>query len=340
MDKVSKPKLSDVLGALVTSVAYGRSTADVGAIRIALNYYQNELLKGLPVPRLRMSRVSISLPLIISDVIQGNPAVASRPEKISKKVAEALKAAIENEKNRLDAQSYRLKASIENEKITEDQQAAIEIYGKFLNCWSEPWSHVDKNNKFKTGISFFEEELREQVKNSVFEMELAEGNTKPSDISIINTTVEVAEKTLRRVMSEAYYHLREKEIEKWDIKEEIKTESTVACESDTLETSEKLQKSVIDKYEEDWIKENLIEVTEEDYIEQLINKVRYAAEKEAVSSSTVPPDFYVVVNTESIKNAGGGPDVVTRLEMVLIEEGLEWTSEKQDGKETTKLMPE
>lgn len=79
---------------------------------------------------------------------------------------------------------------------------------------------------------------------------------------------------------------------------------------------------------------------DEDNTKHLIDDLRSSAESKAISKPTVPPDFYVSVDTDSIKNAGGGPDVVTRLNMVLLEEGLEWLTEVKDGTETTKLMPE
>ena len=69
--------------------------------------------------------------------------------------------------------------------------------------------------------------------------------------------------------------------------------------------------------------------------------VRHTVENSAIKKATVPPDFEEVVNTDEIKNAGGGPDVVTRITMVLREEGLEWVTEfTHDGEENTRLMME
>jgi hypothetical protein len=411
MNETLKPKLSDVLGALVTSVAYGRNVADVGALRVARNYYQNELLRGIPVPRLRINRVSISLPLILSDVILGNPALPNKPEEIVKKISEAFMKEIENEKERLEALKDLLKNS---SQITEDQQKSIAIYKEFLDFWNETWNIKDTH---KIGISVFEDQLRENILNSVSKLKLIEGNTEPSDILIIDTTVEAAEDSLVFVMSKAYSLLQErkrrieeerrekerkeeerKESEKrtknekrmkfitekrdnGEIDEEIATEllnvlvdSTfneedwnnkvleaqndgkldyeIAAElcpdifneklccsmNEEKEIEEKAQE--IEEYDENWAKKELTEFIEGEYKKRLISEVRHAAENAAISRPTTPPDLYVVVNTESIKNAGGGPDVVTRLNLVLHEEGLEWLSEKRDGKDTTILIPE
>lgn len=56
MDEKPKPKFSDVIGGLVSGVAQARSIADVEALRMAHRYRQIDLLKGMPVPRLRFRR--------------------------------------------------------------------------------------------------------------------------------------------------------------------------------------------------------------------------------------------------------------------------------------------
>ena len=71
-----------------------------------------------------------------------------------------------------------------------------------------------------------------------------------------------------------------------------------------------------------------------------MDKIRDEAESVAVKEPTISPDFYVSADTETIKNAGGGPNTVTRFNMVLLEEGLEWVTETHDGTETSKLMQE
>jgi hypothetical protein len=336
MDKMSKPKLSDVLGALVTSVAYGRNVADVGTLRIARDYYQNELLRGIPVPRLRIDRVSISLPLMLSDVILGTPAVLNKPEEIVKKISEAFMEEIKNESERLETLENLLK---DCEEITADQQKAISAHKEFIDFWNKTW---DFKGTTKKGISIFEEKLRENVIKYTSKLKLAEGNTEPSDISIIDTTVEAAEDTLVFVMSKAYSILREEAKKKQ--KERVAPGKVMLKSAGLSSINEKKEieeaAQQIEEYDEDWARKELKEFIEGEYKKRLISEVRHAAENMAISSPARPPDLYVVVNTENIKNAGGGPEVVTRLNLVLHEEGLEWLSEKRDGKDTTILMPE
>lgn len=410
-NKEKSPKFSDVLGALITSVAHGRNVADVEALHIGQNYYKNKLLRGIPVPRLRIERVSISLPLMLSDVIMGRPAVANKPEEIVKEVSEAFVKTIEEKKESLETLNKILKSS-NIISVKEEEQKKIDSFGKFLDIWNnKKWDLIGKN---KTGISIFEEELHKQIINYISELKFEEG-IEPSDISIIDTTTEAVEDTLVQVMSNAYLFLqkeeeflqkeeeykkrkeeidrineerenRKKRVEKaldageidpetaeelikfdeivcdkaqWDnailnllkckkitdevadeLKDEIPCEGAVCSYGPNEEEEIKEKSEQIIKYDDDWVKKELKNIIEAEYQNQLISKVRHAAKKAAIKSKTVNPDLRVVVNTENIKNAGGGPEVVTRLNIVLHEEGLEWLSEKHDGKETTKLMPE
>lgn len=389
------PKFSDVLGALVMGVAHGRKVADVGALHIARSYYKNDLLRGLPIPRLRIDKVSISLPLMLSDVIEGDPAEPNEPEEIANKAAEAFKKELEIEKDDLDV----LKSQIENGELTEEQEQELNIYEQFLGLWEKSESQKED----KDGISIFKEEFCKQVKSSFIDLERTEGGVKPSDIDIIDASANAAEKVLKDLMEKFLIKLHQDQQEdrhtveigketvysKKEALKEAMTEDLIDVDTvfellatlsevtfngsiskQAKEVNEfnkiwkqkvseakdkgKINEKVADyltndntrelpgaiqpvkKYDKNWAKETLKELLDDYHTTKLISSVKDAAGNAAIKSSTVPPDFFVVVNTENIKNAGGGPEVVTRLNITLHEEGLEWTSEK----DKTKLIPE
>lgn len=83
------------------------------------------------------------------------------------------------------------------------------------------------------------------------------------------------------------------------------------------------------------------EVVETAVIKQFVEFLSRLAADNAILHRTVSPDFYVRVDTESIKNAGT-PQAVTRLRLVLREEGLEWMKEEgTDGTDASwKLLAE
>lgn len=396
-------KFSDVLGALVTSVAHGRKVADVGALHIAKSYYKNELLKGLPIPRLRIEKVSISLPLILSDVIPGTPAEPNKPHEIAQQVCNTLINAISKEKTRLDI----LKQLLDEKNITDEQKKAILDYEDFLEIWDDKWDSSGSND----GLAVFRDKLSNQIEISFKELKTTEGNIEPSDISIIDTVIEATNKVFDEITDQAYVYVQEKQKKRMangekenkrieDEKDRIEFRRAILSniienDSFSADIGEKLQKMLsdfeeeleysitaesIDRFEkkwEDYIAQIKSEVQKEgkevpsafenlsgrhiifssdgncdeisqkiekfddvwaidalkglidnDYNYRFISSLSEAAENAAVKTPTIPPDLSVVVNTEEIKNSGGGPEVITRLNFILHEEGLEWATDK------------
>lgn len=306
MDKKSESKFSDILGALVTGVAHGRNVSDVEAMRIARIYNQNELLKGLPIPRLRIHRMSINLPIILSEVIPGTPAERNDTEEIARVVAEVFE-------NGIKEGSEHQKKLAKYKKFAEDEKNSVHRLKRFLD-FCDP----EKNPGDPSAPGIFRVVLSNQLKHAFLNLEHTEGSTTPSDASIRDTAAETAENTLHDIMSELYYRYIQKRV-----------------------AEEKIEDDTVDEFNPERARRLIEEfMEEEDYIKQLIRNIRLAAEEAAIIKPTVAPDFHVIVDTDSIKNAGGGPDVVTRVNIVMHEEGLEWLSEIRDGKETTTLIPE
>lgn len=72
------PNLSEILGAIMTSVAEARQIADEQTIRVAARYQQEELLQGMSIPRFRLPEIEIELPVVVE---AHDPA---QPEEIAK----------------------------------------------------------------------------------------------------------------------------------------------------------------------------------------------------------------------------------------------------------------
>lgn len=297
MDEPQKNRFSDVIGGLVSSIANARSVADIEAMRIAYYYYQHELLKGIPIPRLRIQRVSISLPIIVSEIIPGVAAVRNPASDVAKSATDALRKAIAAAKMEFDD----IKSLKSKHKIILSQEEK-DILGRIEKM-------VDQAQQEEI-IKRFNSQLTDNIEHAYVELNLAEGD-KPSDASLRDKVGQVAEKVFREIFSE-------------NISKYVQEKAKAKKEEFDLERAYKTIQVLMDH-----------EITT-----RLISLVRHAAEGNAVRSRTIPPDFYVSVNTGEIKNAGGGPDVVTRLEMVLREEGLEWLTEEHEGKITSKLTQE
>lgn len=59
------PKLTDVLGAIMADIAEARRIADEQTISIAQRYRNDQYLRGMTVPRLRLPEIVMELPIVI-----------------------------------------------------------------------------------------------------------------------------------------------------------------------------------------------------------------------------------------------------------------------------------
>lgn len=316
-----KPKFSEIIGSLVASIANARHVADAEALRIAHLYLQNELLKGLPVPRLRFRRVSISIPVIVTDFIAGKACKRNDPQRVADTVTKRAVEAVEALQKRVEATLAFKKAKSEEPPKSEPEQAKPE--GGASAPSATPSSQGPEKShcelaklildEIKAGWdeNRFSTVLQENLQDRYLQLDLAQGGTPAPDAFIRDICGETTEKTIREVLDAM-------------AKAQVRTRKRgPGAEGEGSDLQKETENFLNDPFVTEWI-----------------HAIRKAAEDAAIDTPSVPPDFRVSVDTDSIKNAGGGPDTVTRLNMVLLEEGLEWTSEVREGQETSKLMPE
>jgi len=60
--------LSDYLGFLMKEISHARLSSDLASIELAKMYAENDLLKNLSVPRVRLSRIDVSVPLVVESL--------------------------------------------------------------------------------------------------------------------------------------------------------------------------------------------------------------------------------------------------------------------------------
>lgn len=103
--------------------------------------------------------------------------------------------------------------------------------------------------------------------------------------------------------------------------------------------------AIVNQKRKNWSEDDLqnifIEVVETSVIKQFVEFLSNLAVEKTILNRTETADFHVRVDTESIKNAGT-PQAITRLRLVLREEGLEWMKEDGiDGEDSSwKLLAE
>lgn len=310
------PTLSEVIGALVASVAHARSVADVEALRIAQRYFQSPLLRGMPVPRLRLSRVDINFPIILSDIVPGSSPEPESSDNIAQAVLEALNesasAALNAQQEPAATQGAASGPAAPPSDLLPFDRSIQQIADRILALCQLPVIPPEYE---------LLKPLQRQIGQALMDFHHANQRTVAADTEISSHIGEVTENALREwVLRVAHteYQLSHRPPLPDDATPEEENAEAERLERDTARAR--------------------TAVSNEARVVALIRDGRRAAEQRAVKNPSIPPEIRVSVHTDAIKNQGGGPNVVTRLSMSLLEEGLEWVG--QPGGQDWKLTQE
>jgi hypothetical protein len=296
MSDENKPKLSDVIGGLVASMVHARTVADMEALRIAHLYRQNEFLTGLPIPRLRLQKVSISLPVVLTDVLHGQIAKAEHPQEIAEAVYDALSEALNDALRK--AGRDRSSAS-----LTPEARDTLDRMIRLL-------SHAqERSDELGTPL-----DLAHRIDTALrgINVDTTDEKSAPSDVSIRMCVGDQVQQHFTDMVRDNAFHYADQRADQRKVEFDY----------------DRAQK---------WVES---EVLPSPYMQLVLSRLRAKGEETAVLRPTIAPDFEVTVNTDAVKMAGGGIDNVTRLNLVLHEEGLEWVRESGEGGETTRLTSE
>ncbi|AKT43563.1 hypothetical protein [Chondromyces crocatus] len=298
-----KLKLSDVLGALVSSIASARNVADVEALRIADRYRQNEMLRGLPVPRLRFSRIAVTLPIMITGVVPAVQAEAAVPGSVAEATTKALGAALDAlaPVDQLAAKSASAGSSALQGLDDEETRATADASKRLLDAVS----------LVQGFLATYQADLGRELADELLDLHQRSGGVAISDSLFREAARETSTKVLRRLLRR------------------------------TLMQAQLLDPTAGRSFDPEDARQRAEAVLAIKPTTTLLQQVAEAAQRAAVVRPTALPDLDVLVDTDTIKNAGGGPATVTQLHLTLLEEGLEWVGEEQrDGSRVWKLTQE
>jgi len=293
-----EPVLSDVISALISSLAKGRFVADVEAMRLAMQYEKIDLLQGLPVPRLRINNVKINMPVILTEVVPSKNAVHAPISHIVETTLETVKAELDKTATWLNAGIAR--AELEQDHDDEKLKRLKWFQGLLASL----------NNSDVNFVSLFNNEFSNRLKNDLDVLETVMHGvvSAPALMKLVSNS---AKKSLEECMQTAIFVY-------------LKKQSTVEDNEDANGNA----RTEIKKYFEHKI------------VQELISKICYSAERSTIEQDDQAAELKLLVDTESIKNAGGGPDTVTRLSFTVREEGLEWVTDVTEESTTKRLTPE
>lgn len=308
-EREGEARLSDVLGALVAGVAHARSIADSEVLSIARRYRRHEHLRGLAVPRLRISKMVVELPLLLGGVIPSEKAKIAGPEAIALAVRGALRDAVGDFVFYTEAQRHKMKPEV----LEQAEALAAELRRPEA---SEP----------------FEAQVRQQMRQITRGLtKSAPGRVALADIVVRDEVGAAIERLLRDYLAQLLADRARREHE---------AAAAAAAGDDAGPVAFGVDFDTPSKWTRAQQEEAITAAMLTEAITELVATVRAAAEEAAIVQGAQPADFLVRVDTEEIKNAGT-PGAVTRIRLTLTEEGLEWSADGDgDGDSRWKLTPE
>ncbi|SHH00265.1 hypothetical protein SAMN05444372_112177 [Flavobacterium micromati] len=165
-------KLSDFLGGLASSICAARVNSDVQSLRIAEEYAKNELLKHFSVPRMRIDRVELNIPVAVDNLVEKTQKIYQPINKslFLKKTNQQIitsiplsRLSIEDADNLKKALIKNLKPAIENSIKTMDASIIVNQNDEALKEYSENIASktLDFINNFyrKNNIKFADKEI-------------------------------------------------------------------------------------------------------------------------------------------------------------------------------------
>ncbi|MBN1404385.1 MAG: hypothetical protein JW942_07985 [Opitutales bacterium] len=304
--------LSELVGAIVSSIAHARGVADAEALRLAHIYRRNELLKGLPVPRLRLRNINISLPLLISGMSPSEAGTLNTSANIASACFHALQRG-------LGLLLARLKQKADMESLPEEERNEACLYSILINGLFEE-SEKDTRTLKKERFEGYKHIFTSRIGAVIDEALERNGNdvATSSEQSSIETYVadSVAEAT-RRLLQELFFtRLREFAIGRQKDLPEAERKPFDPARA-------RLRTEAFLHGEDGGI---------------LVEDARRAAAQSCYRQQAKPAEIRVIAGTDNVKNCGAGPEMITRINMTIHEEGLEWTSQPDGGAD--RLCPE
>lgn len=301
-----KPKLSDIIGGLVASMVHARTVADMESLRVAYRFRDNDLLRGLPIPRLRLQRVSISLPVLMTDVIPGRPAEAAAAAEVAEVALAAYRTGLGEMLDRVRFDLEQLQPGDRRRPpVARSQRLLAYIGGLDPESWRAPLAAFVDAGFRGAGVG--------------------DPSNQPPDTVLRDTVRRAIQNFYRKAIQDGIVQYTRDRVAKRNAEA---AEAGAGAEIVEFDPNRAAQWSAS-------------EVSENTYIQSILQQVADAAVRNAVVRPSVSPDFHVTVNTEDIKAAGGGPEAITRVSLTLREEGLEWVQEQEPGGGSRhRLLPE
>lgn len=334
-DPAPRPTLSDVLGALATSLSHARVQADIAAAEIANVYREHELLRGLPIPRIRLNRVRVSLPFVVTDVSRERPGQLETPAEIARLVTQDLRTQIRLNRDLVKE----VDELLDNSHVVDPESEAGVAMRELARTLNDVLNALQTSvNAEKTGAYWKFPEMFTDALTLVMQpyTDGRRGDDFTSELDVSRSCSLAIEQALKKRIA-----IRRAVVHRKHTKAEDADPEATADEFGRLEAcyplllGEKAPDIDLDQPAAEKLYGRLLGAVHDMTASLSRNAGRYA-----IKLRSEPPQVEITVDSATVK-AQATPGTLTRVTMVMSEEGLEWSTEVDDGgKVDWKLIPE
>jgi hypothetical protein len=319
-----QPTLSDVLAALVTSISRARVQADVAAVEASRLYRRHELLRGMPVPRIRLNRVQISLPFVVTNIRREERGQLAEPEQIAERITGDLEELLGRVNNLLKDVNAAL---ADNEVI----EPGTELHTRLSQLSATLKDAVDiyqMSRNPKSGSYFkFPDMFTAALRTTLSEHAEAHTSDLTSDVDVSQEINRIIVQVMRQRLAIHRQALRKKASE--ERKFMLECYPLILGEHPAAE----LVGVPADAYPVQLHQQML------DALPNLFTALSIRAERYIHKTPDRSPEVEITVHTAEVRNEAT-PATLTRLVMTMSEEGLEWVTDGTEADPNWKLVPE
>lgn len=208
--------LGDLMGSLMSGLIRARRVADEQTAALAEYYKDNPLLEGLSVPRIRISELTIDMPMLIENHVEGEAGDIGDPKKIAAVAESHLKSSLAEKKVSLDSAFHKTFAREVESRLKLVKESGAPIMKESI-ARSVDNALTGALAKSKTTLSASEKQaLAGDLRARISEMNMAKEAVTPSIVANIKTS-DVKEQSSAANVVRLKFTLKEEGLE-WAVK--------------------------------------------------------------------------------------------------------------------------
>ncbi|MCI0693341.1 amidase [candidate division KSB1 bacterium] len=179
--------LGDLIGSLMSGLIRARRVADEQTAALAEYYKDQPLLEGLSVPRIRIPELTIDLPLLIEDYVEGEIGEMEDPTKIAAAAESQLELTLSKNNIKIDPAFHQMFVDEVKNRLALVKQLGVPIMKETIARTVQD-AFADTLVKTKTTLTASEKEtIARELRAKITSVSIAKEPVTPSIVANIKT---------------------------------------------------------------------------------------------------------------------------------------------------------